>query len=444
MILNQMIGGRNIKTRHSIMWLIGFLLISGCSEKAPAQVEGNLKILYWDEDMFTKDFGFLILSTFPDLDYDVVPLAISNNGGKQELFELINREQPDLVMMRSYEEYLQYIDQGILESLDPYIASEEFKVSSYNAGVIQMLRDNEDHTLYGLSPNFSSKVLYYNKDLFDKYKIELPRDYMTWDEVFMLANQFLDKDDIVGFSAQYSAYDLIENIGKTYGLQIISADSEQNITILKNEEEWEHIFTQVTNVIHNKSASLPETEGTITQEMMEKELFINGYSAMTIDQFSLLKRYDGLNHKFNIGLVTVPIDPQYPESTYAIRTDNVFGINKHSNKKKEAWEVLQLINGERAGEIRSKITNTLSTRMNEKQEYAGLSLDPFYALTFDNRKFYTPDVSMQFRGSFYEMTLGEMNELFLNRQSVEATIQNIQEKGTELLLQEKLRMKKQE
>ncbi|EPY09161.1 hypothetical protein PAALTS15_00835 [Paenibacillus alvei TS-15] len=109
-----------------------------------------------------------------------------------------------------------------------------------------MLRDNEGEKLFGLTPVFSSMALY---------------------------------------------------------------SDQHRIDILKDVPFWERIFEQVNQAVHNKTMAIPETASQLTPEMLSKKLFIEGKSAMTVARQDLLYRYIANVNKFNLGLVTVPVDP---------------------------------------------------------------------------------------------------------------------------------------
>jgi multiple sugar transport system substrate-binding protein len=61
--------------------------------------------------------------------------------------------------------------------------------------------------LYGIPLNLSPYVLYYNKDVFDKFGVSYPKDGMTWDQTSELAkklNRVEDNVQYVGFVTDYS------------------------------------------------------------------------------------------------------------------------------------------------------------------------------------------------------------------------------------------------
>ncbi|SDF33903.1 ABC-type glycerol-3-phosphate transport system, substrate-binding protein [Fontibacillus panacisegetis] len=414
-----------------ILFLAVILLLAGCSPSAETEsIEGKQKILYWDDKMFDDDYGSFVSTALPELDYEIVYL---NGGTTKELIDYVKQKNPDVIFMRNHDEYLQFIEAGMLAEIDTLIKREHYDISSMHQGVIDMLRNNEEKKLYGLSPTFSNMVLFYNKDLFDTYRIDEPQDQMTWDEVFSTVSQFHNVEGVYGFSDESSAYDLIEIVGKTYSQRIISSDHKQEIQILKDEPFWKGVFEQVNQAVQQHNLAVRETADQLDPELSKKDLFANGYSAITTGSTDVINRYNAAGKKFNLGIVTLPVDPKDPDSAYSLRADTIFGININSNRKQEAWEVIKVINGDTYAKIRSKHEKILYTRTEYSKEASGVPLEPFYKITRNQRMFYSTDLPTEVRRPFYLMVLNELNEMFSDNQSVDHTITNIKEKGEAIL-----------
>ncbi|WP_181438870.1 ABC transporter substrate-binding protein [Paenibacillus sambharensis] len=410
---------------------LSLVVISGCAEEEEKVVEGKLRIMYWDNHNFANDYGTLIASRFPELDYEVAAM-----NGVDDLSAFINEEQPDIIFAPSYEDYLQFIDQSLLLPLDPRIQPGSYDIEDIQPGVVQMLRSNEHQQLFGLSPAFSSQVLYYNKDLFKRYAIEEPVNQMTWEQVFATAGRFHTADDAAGFSVNYTSYDLVEMIGNTVGLRVITSNGEQ-IGILKDTEKWVDILEDIQTAVQQGSVALPGSAPVITEEMIDKELFLAGKSAMSVGRPDLLYRYIQSDANFDLGIVTAPVDPNFPDSTYSYRIDSIFGIHSASSMPDEAWEVIKLITGDEMAGIKAKYSNQLSTRAKYLTEVNGIALNPFYELSYDNRIFKKPNTSSKFGRSFFVMMSEELENLLLDKQSAEVTVKKIKEQGEVLLALEK-------
>ncbi len=74
-----------------------------------------------------------------------------------------------------------YASKGALENLSPYIARDNFDIGDFYSGLLQY------HTykgqLYGLPRDNDTKVIFYNKDLFDNAGLPYPKSGWTWDDL---------------------------------------------------------------------------------------------------------------------------------------------------------------------------------------------------------------------------------------------------------------------
>ncbi|RIE04148.1 ABC transporter substrate-binding protein [Cohnella faecalis] len=102
---------------------------------------------------------------------------------------------------------LAYVDdmsrEGLIKPLDAWIKRDSYDIESLYKPVVQAIREAGAGQLYGLAPSFETYALYYNKTLFNAANIPLPKDGMTWEEVWNLAAQFGESpkgNDIAGLS----------------------------------------------------------------------------------------------------------------------------------------------------------------------------------------------------------------------------------------------------
>jgi multiple sugar transport system substrate-binding protein len=106
-----------------------------------------------------------------DRDDLVARLSTSLSGGSP----------PDLFLM-NYRFYGQYAARDVLEPLGPYVSdSSKFDEGAFYPQALDAFRWGGE--LMCLPQNISSLVLYYNKDLFERFKVAPPRDGMHWNEL---------------------------------------------------------------------------------------------------------------------------------------------------------------------------------------------------------------------------------------------------------------------
>lgn len=90
---------------------------------------------------------------------------------------------PDVVFLNNYYA-LKYIKAGLLQDLTPYINKDEYFEKSL-AGFMY------DGKIYAVPRDVSNLVVYYNKDLFKKYNVNLPSKNWTMQEYITIAEKFV-------------------------------------------------------------------------------------------------------------------------------------------------------------------------------------------------------------------------------------------------------------
>ncbi len=84
-----------------------------------------------------------------------------------------------------------YASRGLIEDLTPYIARDSYDTSDFYAGLLKY--NTYKGKLYGLSRDNDTKVIFYNKTLFDEAKLPYPNTGWTWDDLRRIAIKLTKK-----------------------------------------------------------------------------------------------------------------------------------------------------------------------------------------------------------------------------------------------------------
>jgi multiple sugar transport system substrate-binding protein len=90
---------------------------------------------------------------------------------------------PPDVFMLSYQRFRHIAARGVIEPLDAYLsASTTIRAEDYFPVALDAFRfeDEPAHGLGGIPQNASSLAVYYNRDLFEEFKVQLPADDWDW------------------------------------------------------------------------------------------------------------------------------------------------------------------------------------------------------------------------------------------------------------------------
>ncbi|MNW46190.1 putative ABC transporter substrate-binding protein YesO [compost metagenome] len=411
--------------------------ISACSSRTetiqyeddPA-IKATLKVMtVSSKDNFMSNVGDLFNTKYPNIEFELVSFNSDN------FMEVADREKPD-VMVVSRGQYEQFIEEGQLSDIDILLSDNRFNVEGIVPGMLNYLREVGRGKLYGIPAQFTSKGLYYNKDLFDKYGIPYPEDQMTWEEVLQLAERFPSEDGVYGFYSR-SFPDLVDDIALSRGLAGINVkDMRMNV----NSDSYKEVFQMIMDAYNSNSVTPPDNRFAETDDP-----FLAGTSAMTVDFNSYTDRLYGLKEKqggqfdLNWDIVTAPVAQNKRNisrdiSPYML-VAHIHVINKESTQKQAAWEFVKFATGEQLANIRSKTGGLFfPARIDYIYNPEGKRMDSFYRLkpevNFVGNYDLLPDgVSVKVR----DIITSELKAAIAGVKSLDEAISSMQERGQQVL-----------
>lgn len=423
--------------------LTSMSLLSGCSTTPAKQVKGVLRIAYPDEQSFYYTYGDYFAVRFPDVNVEIIPTQELRKPGIQyyeEYGKLLDEQKPDLIFTY-LQEYERFSASGRLLDLAPIIKRNKFDLEQFSPAAIEFLKNKGGGKLHGLTPQFTSTALFFNKDLFDRYQIPYPTDHMSWEDTMLLARRFpvdpnVDKR-VYGIHEKYrTPFDFIYDIAATNGLSYVSGDGTR---MTLDTPEWLNTFRVVIegfksgNLYYYESGGKPINYG--PNETKQMDLFSAGKAAMMISSPEQMMRMQQNNVKLNWDLVTVPVDPKNPNLTRHLSVGTIFAIPSRAEHADTAWKVIEYFNGDEAAKVTMKTApDNLSTRKSFMNDKEGRSLEAFYKLSRDERSssFY-PDVPLNFYTFYETLVVEEIDAAVKGKQSVEDTVKSIQKRAQEQL-----------
>lgn len=457
--------GRGVLMKRLGMLVVLLLLSAAWTACSGGNDEGGfaadqsvtVKVMYYDELQFFRDYGELILSRYPNIDIEVVstgdlyPMEPDPDFNYDEaLLKLIEQQNPDVLMLGE-SQYRTYYDEGRLLDLEPLIERDQYDIDTVAPGIIELLRDLAGGSIHGFSPTFYSEALYYNIDLFDAHGIPHPTDQMTWEDVIMLAKRFptggAGDDRIYGYSIgrNNQVSDFLQRIATTEGLIFVDPLQKQ-VTIQGND--WVRIFEMVAD-LYRAEAVAPAEPLDLTGMMIHfedyllGEPFTAGKAAMIVDGPYLLNNLNEVSkhlpdHAFNYGVVTAPVDPKNPDRGGRMSVYNIFAIHASSAEVNAAWEIVKFINSEDMARIKSKATYDLLARTTYPERF-GTNIEAFYKLnpqSIQTLQAGFEDLPGHFLGTFNGMIQTELEAILAGDKTVEEAIETLQTEGQKTLMAE--------
>lgn len=321
----------------------------------------------------------------------------------EKLKEMLTGQNPVDVLVFDYNQLRRLTQDNLLQQLDPLITQDKFDLSDYVPTVIDGIKSAGDGNLFALTPTFGSSALFYNKKIFADKGISPPTDKMEWQDVFNLARQVAGgegEDRTFGFSFNRWSYDGFSDV-QTYSsaLQLKMWD-DKGEKMLVNSDQWEEVWSTVASLHKEEIVPSQKYIQTMHEKMASEggvgdpfygDMFIKGKVAMTIGEYGYineLKRAADNASKIkdyvpvDWDVVTVPVNPNDPETGGSIYLSQLMGINAKAQNDKDAWDFIKFTNSKEWAKLKSRSMYEMVARKEFLKPIGGLqyNMDAFTTL----------------------------------------------------------------
>jgi multiple sugar transport system substrate-binding protein len=274
----------------------------------------------------------------------VVVQPTDSDQRRQGLVVSLQAKQPDPdVFMMDVVWIGQFVKSNWIQPLDSHISESKFDTSAFFSKVLNLV-DSYDGKLYALPVNIDGGLLYYRKDLLEKYNYPFPPE--TWHQLVEYSENIQSQErktnpNFTGFVWQGAQYEglvctfeefISSNRGGIMSRNKIDLNTPQNETALK--------FMQ--DLIHTYKISPPNTFTEMKEEEV-RQAFQRGDALFERNwpyAWKLHEAYGSLV-KGKTGIAPLP-HFEGGESASTLGGWHI-GISKYSDKKAEAWNLIQFI-----------------------------------------------------------------------------------------------------
>ncbi|TNJ65849.1 extracellular solute-binding protein [Paenibacillus hemerocallicola] len=289
-------GYRNGK-RALVLLVMTALLLAACTgkedqgkqepeankPKEPVELSIWQTVLNVNEEQFMQEYGSKIKEKFPEVTLRFIPYK----GKGSAIQDLIAAGQmPDIIYASVGHIFFGVLDPQLQFDMTELIKKNQFDLTRFDPALIERQKQMANGGVYGLPTSMDTLVLYYNKDIFDKFGLSYPKNGMTWDETYELAKKLnrteggvayrgfgmatgamftvnplsLQSVDPSGDKARFTADEgfkkLFENFSRFYNIPGNEV-TQQNITLAKQRELFDK--DKVTAMFVNTGAFASST-----------------------------------------------------------------------------------------------------------------------------------------------------------------------------------------
>ncbi|MEK0313118.1 ABC transporter substrate-binding protein [Cohnella sp. 56] len=359
-------------------------------------------------DMFEIDHPNIDIELVYATDYSDSQFMTEEERKKQQqedpekkFRELLSGDNPVDVVMTDLGTMKRLVTDNLLKSLDPYIKQDKMDMSDFLPSVLESIKGQGNGQIYGLTPTFSSSALFYNKKLFEKANVTPPKDGMTWNEIFSLAQSMKSgkgKDAAYGFAFNtYGGGLQLYSIQSTYdtsSMRMFDAAGEKMTVHTKAwADAWakpiqmykDHVIPHDED-LQQSAASMASGDGVYAYNPYQNNTFLAGKVAMVIGSYYMVNEIASYNKNvdkmkdakaLDWDVVTVP---EYAEGgAPGMYLGNMSSINAKSANPDDAWTFIKHMNSEEVAKFKARSQGELSVRQKfiQPQDGAAFHLEAF-------------------------------------------------------------------
>ncbi|MDF2962653.1 MAG: extracellular solute-binding protein family 1 [Paenibacillus sp.] len=291
---------------------------------------------YAKEENFDQLIGQFIKNKFPDI--KIKHIQWDNPGRRYE--DLVAAGTiPDIILEDSRRNTYRSIRKNKLEwDMTELVKKYNFDTGKLNPAWMQHSINSSDGKLYSLPFEGSEYLLYYNKDIFDKFGVDYPKPGMTYDEVYELTKKLTRQEGDITYKGyqQHPAYYLTLN-----QLSAPALDPDEDKASMVSDK-WVRLVDNL-----RRFYDIPGNQFTTVKD------FPKGRIAMAVDvEQSMIGWLQ--NKDLNFDVTSVPVFPEASQFQYQPYTVGAF-ISNQSPKKELAFQVIAYLLSEEVQIERAKL-----------------------------------------------------------------------------------------
>lgn len=190
------------------------------------------------EDSFNELYGNAITKKYPNFTLTYIPRG--NAAIDVYMTNLLMSNPPDIHFdsIGNIPVFLKYQFQYDMTDL---VRKHNLDLSQFEPAAVEGVKALSDGELYGLPVFNTNRLLFYNKELFNKFGVDYPTDGMSWDEAIEIGKRMTRMEDGVQYAGLSSSK---EHHIRMNSLSIPLIDPLSGKPTINTDERWRLIFTK--------------------------------------------------------------------------------------------------------------------------------------------------------------------------------------------------------
>jgi multiple sugar transport system substrate-binding protein len=316
-------------------WLAALLLLAmGCAARAE---KITISYMGWGSPQ-EAEISRSLLAEFERRNPNIHVKYILAPNFEDKLRTMMAGDIPPDVFYMPVESFPIYVSKNTLLDMDPYIRDSRFDTGDFFPQLLSAFKYKG--RIYGLPKDFSTQVLYFNKDLFDRDGVAYPTNDWTWADMLAAAKKLTHDFDGDGridqFGVQY-----LGGTRPTYaffrqaGARMFTPDMQR---FALNSPDALRAFQFLYDLDYKYRVALTTSAAAGRDAQAE---FSNGRLAMFLGYGRwLVPRFREMN-KFRWDVTTMPHEKNRGCIIFTVE----YSIAAKTKHPKESWELVKFLTG---------------------------------------------------------------------------------------------------
>lgn len=337
---------------------------SGSTTPEPAPTidtsPATLKVYLSNSSLTDKDLNALIAEPlkkkYPNISVEaIIP------GKGTSIAELVAAGQPPDIIYTNNMDIGTYRTLDLLEDLTPLLKKHQTDLDRFDPVMLASAKSADKGELFGLPFFAHFSALYYNKNIFDKFGVEYPKDGMTWEDTIELAKKVSRLDNGI----EYRGLDPDTIARMAMPLSLTYVDPKTNLAAI-NTDDWRTVFTlgkEIWSIPHNRPEKL--------NSFQARNWFMKDQTIAMLPYNNLLNigLEDATKMGLNWDLVQYPSYKNKP-NLYNHVDAQLFLVAKTSKFKDQAAQFLNMMSSDEVQMKSARSTARLSSLKNPEMKKA--------------------------------------------------------------------------
>ena len=272
----------------------------------------------------------------PDIMVDFQPIK-NTEYDAQLMSSLETGVAADIMYLRSYDSGLQVWNTGGLLPLDDAVpALADFPSAARGAW------STADGVIYGVPSAGVTHGIYYQKDIFEKYGLDIPE---TWDQFLEVCRVLQEGGETVFAQGTKDGWHLYEVVFSGLGPNFYGGEQARQDLMAGRVKLTDPQFTRAFEKVYELQPFFPQDYQAIDYVSMQ-QLFGTGQAAMYIGGSWNIGVFSDLGSGEDaIGFFPPPVEKSGDQLSYTLHVDAGVGVNKESKNLEAAKRYIQWVAG---------------------------------------------------------------------------------------------------